>query len=185
VDLPLQHASDRLLRAMRRRDRLAETKALLKKLRDRIPDIVIRTTFIVGFPGETDEDFAVLKEFVKEQKFENAGVFKYSPEENTAAADMPDQVPEEVKEERYDELMAVQAGISENIHKSLEETELEVVIEGYDEEEDNLALARSYREAPEIDGNIFVENEPGLKPGDFIKVKVDQGFAYETVAIRI
>ena len=185
VDLPLQHASDRLLRAMRRRDRLAETKALLKKLRDRIPDIVIRTTFIVGFPGETDEDFAVLKEFVKEQKFENAGVFQFSPEENTAAADMPDQVPEEVKEERYNELMAVQAGISENIHRSLEDTELEVVIEGYDEEEENLALARSYREAPDIDGNIFVENEPGLKPGDFIKIKVDQGFAYETVAIRI
>ena len=185
VDLPLQHASDRLLYAMRRRDRLADIKSLLKKLRERIPDIVIRTTFIVGFPGETDEDFAILKDFITEQKFENAGVFKYSPEENTAAAEMPDQIPEELKEERYNELMAIQAGISENIHKSLEDSELEVLIEGYDEEEENLALARSYREAPDIDGAIFVENEPGLRPGDFIKVKVDQGFAYEVVAVRI
>lgn len=185
VDLPLQHASDRLLHAMRRRDRLEDTKALLKKLRQRIPDIVIRTTFIVGFPGETEEDFAVLKEFVEEQKFENAGVFQYSQEENTAAAAMPDQIPEEVKQARYDELMAVQAGISEEIHKSLEDRELEVVIEGFDEEEPSLAFARSYREAPDIDGNIFVENADGLNPGDFIKVKVDQGFAYEVVANRI
>jgi len=185
VDLPLQHASDRLLHAMRRRDRLEDTKALLKKLRQRIPDIVIRTTFIVGFPGETEEDFAVLKEFVEEQKFENAGVFQYSQEENTAAAAMPDQIPEEVKQARYDELMAVQAGISEEIHKSLEDRELEVVIEGFDEEEPSLAFARSYREAPDIDGNIFVEDADGLNPGDFIKVKVDQGFAYEVVANRI
>ena len=113
VDLPLQHASDRLLHAMRRRDKLSETKKLLKKLRERIPDIVIRTTFIVGFPGETEEDFAILKEFVTEQKFENAGVFQYSQEENTVAATLPEQIPEEIKQERYDELMAIQAGISE------------------------------------------------------------------------
>ena len=185
VDLPLQHASDRLLHAMRRRDKLEETKALLRKLRQRIPDIVIRTTFIVGFPGETEEDFAILKEFVAEQQFENAGVFSYSQEENTAAAAMPDQIPEEIKQDRYDELMAIQAGISEEIHKSLEGRELEVVVEGYDEEEEGLAIARSYREAPDIDGCIFVEDAPGLQPGDFIKVKVDQGFAYEVVANRI
>ena len=185
VDLPLQHASDRLLHAMRRRDRLAETRSLLKKLRDRIPDIVVRTTFIVGFPGETEEDFAILKEFVTEQKFENAGVFQYSQEENTAAAAMPDQIPEEIKQRRYDELMAIQAGISEDIHKSLEDRELEVVVEGYDEEEKDLAVARSYREAPDIDGSIFVEDAPGLQPGDFIRVRVDQGFAYEVVANRI
>ena len=185
VDLPLQHASDRLLQAMRRRDKLNETKTLLKKLRDRIPDIVIRTTFIVGFPGETDEDFAILKDFVAEQKFENAGVFQYSQEENTAAAVMPYQVPEEIKQDRYDELMAIQAGISEDLHRAMEERELEVVVEGYEEEEDNLAVARSYREAPDIDGSIFVENAPGLKPGDFIKVRIEQGFAYEVVAIRL
>ena len=185
VDLPLQHASDRLLHAMRRRDRLSETKLLLKTLRERIPDIVIRTTFIVGFPGETDEDFAILKDFVTEQRFENAGVFQYSQEENTAAASMPDQVPEEIKQDRYDELMAIQAGISEEIHREMENRELEVVVERYEEEESNLAAARSYREAPEIDGCIFVENAPGLEPGDFIRVRIEQGFAYEAVATRI
>ena len=185
VDLPLQHASDRLLHAMRRRDKLEETKKLLKKLRERIPDIVIRTTFIVGFPGETEEDFAILKEFVAEQKFENAGVFQYSREENTAAAAMPDQVPEEVKQDRYDELMAIQAGISEESHRAMEDRELEVVVEGYEEEEENLAVTRSYREAPDIDGSIFVENAPGLKPGDFIRVRIEQGFAYEVVATRL
>ena len=185
VDLPLQHASDRLLHAMRRRDKLEETKNLLKKLRERIPDIVIRTTFIVGFPGETEEDFAILKEFVVEQKFENAGVFQYSREENTAAAAMPDQIPEEVKQDRYDELMAIQAGISEETHRAMEDRELEVVVEGYEEGEENLAVARSYREAPDIDGSIFVENAAGLKPGDFIRVRIEQGFAYEVVASRL
>ena len=185
VDLPLQHASDRLLHAMRRRDKLEETKNLLKKLRKRIPDIVIRTTFIVGFPGETEEDFAILKEFVVEQKFENAGVFRYSLEENTAAAAMPDQITEEVKQDRYDELMAIQAGISEETHRAMEDRELEVVVEGYEEGEENLAVARSYREAPDIDGSIFVENAAGLKPGDFIRVRIEQGFAYEVVASRL
>ena len=125
------------------------------------------------------------KDFVKEQRFENAGVFQYSQEENTAAAAMPDQVPEEIKQDRYDELMAIQAGISEEIHREMENRELEVVVEGYEEEESNLAAARSYREAPEIDGCIFVENAPGLKPGDFIRVRIEQGFAYEAVATRI
>ena len=185
VDLPLQHASDRLLHAMRRRDKLSETKKLLKKLRERIPDIVIRTTFIVGFPGETEEDFAILKEFVTEQKFENAGVFQYSQEENTVAATLPEQIPEETKQERYDELMAIQAGISEDVHRSMEDRELEVVVEGYESEEDNLVAARSYREAPDIDGSIFVENAPGLNPGDFIRVRIEQGFAYEVVATRV
>jgi ribosomal protein S12 methylthiotransferase len=185
VDLPLQHASDRLLHAMRRRDKLSETEKLLKKLRERIPDIVIRTTFIVGFPGETEEDFAILKEFVTEQKFENAGVFQYSQEENTVAATLPEQIPEETKQERYDELMAIQAGISEDVHRSMEDRELEVVVEGYESEEENLVASRSYREAPDIDGSIFVENAPGLNPGDFIRVRIEQGFAYEVVATRV
>ena len=185
VDLPLQHASDRLLHAMRRRDKLSETKKLLKKLRERIPDIVIRTTFIVGFPGETEEDFAILKAFVTEQKFENAGVFQYSQEENTVAATLPEQIPEETKQERYDELMAIQAGVSEDVHRSMEDRELEVVVEGYESEEENLVAARSYREAPDIDGSIFVENAPGLNPGDFIRVRIEQGFAYEVVATRV
>ena len=185
VDLPLQHASDRLLHAMRRRDKLSETKKLLKKLRERIPDIVIRTTFILGFTGEAEEDFAILKECVTCQKFENAGVFQYSQEENTVAATLPEQIPEETKQERYDELMAIQAGVSEDVHRSMEDRELEVVVEDYESEEDNLVAARSYREAPDIDGSIFVENAPGLNPGDFIRVRIEQGFAYEVVATRV
>ena len=185
VDLPLQHASQRLLRAMNRHDSMAHTRELLAKLRKRIPDIVIRTTFIVGFPGETDEDFEELKRFVEEERFENAGVFPYSREEGTQAAEMPGQVPDDVKEERYNELMAIQAGISEELHKAEEGKELEVVVEGYNEDGENLAEARSYREAPDIDGMIYVENAPGLKPGDFIRVRVDQGFDYDVVALRV
>jgi ribosomal protein S12 methylthiotransferase len=112
-------------------------------------------------------------------------VFQYSREENTAAAAMPDQIPEEVKQDRYDELMAIQAGISEETHRAMEDRELEVVVEGYEEGEENLAVARSYREAPDIDGSIFVENAAGLKPGDFIRVRIEQGFAYEVVASRL
>lgn len=185
IDLPLQHASNRLLASMNRYDTKEEVCVLLEKLRTRIPGIVIRTTFIVGFPGETEEDFTELKEFVAGQRFENAGVFKYSQEEGTVAGEMPNQIPEEIKENRYHELMALQAEISEELHQELEETELEVVIEGFDEENSSLAVARSYREAPEIDGNIFVENAADLHIGDFVKVRIVQGFTYEMVAERV
>lgn len=182
VDIPLQHASNRLLSSMNRYDTKEEVEALLEKLRTRVPGIVIRTTFIVGFPGETEADFEELKEFVAKQKFENAGVFKYSQEEGTVAGSMPDQIEEEIKENRYHELMALQAEISEEIHQDLEGEELLVVIEGFDAENADLAVARSYREAPEIDGNIFVENAASLKVGDFVKVRIVQGFTYEMVA---
>lgn len=98
---------------------------------------------------------------------------------------MPGQIPDAVKEDRYNELMAIQAGISEELHKAEEGKELEVVVEGYNEDGENLAEARSYREAPDIDGMIYVENAPGLKPGDFIRVRVDQGFDYDVVALRV
>lgn len=182
VDIPLQHASNRLLSSMNRYDTKEEVEALLEKLRTRVPGIVIRTTFIVGFPGETEADFEELKEFVVKQKFENAGVFKYSQEEGTVAGSMPNQIEEEIKENRYHELMALQAEISEEIHQDLEGEELLVVIEGFDAENADLAVARSYREAPEIDGNIFVENAASLKVGDFVKVRIVQGFTYEMVA---
>lgn len=185
VDIPLQHASNRLLSSMNRYDTKEEVRALLQKLRSRIPGIVIRTTFIVGFPGETEEDFDELKEFVAEQRFENAGVFKYSQEEGTVAGSMPNQIEETVKENRYHELMALQAEISEELHQNMEDEELEVIIEGFDEENSNLAVARSYREAPEIDGNIFVEQAEGLQIGEMIKVKILQGFTYEMVAERV
>ena len=185
VDLPLQHASNRLLASMNRYDTKEEVSALLAKLRERIPGIVIRTTFIVGFPGETDEDFEELKEFVEQQRFENAGVFAYSQEEGTVAGAMPNQIPDEIKQNRYHELMAFQAQISEELHQDTEGMTLEVLVEGIEEDGSGLHYGRSYREAPDIDGLIFIENPGEIAPGDFVKVNILQGFTYESVGERI
>lgn len=185
VDLPLQHASNRLLASMNRYDTREEVETLLAKLRKRIPGIVIRTTFIVGFPGETDADFEELKEFVEQQRFENAGVFAYSQEEGTVAGAMPNQIPDEIKQERYHELMALQAQISEEIHKDTEGQTLEVLVEGIEEDGSGLHYGRSYREAPDIDGLVFIENPGDIKPGCFVKVSILQGFTYESVGERI
>lgn len=185
VDLPLQHASNRLLASMNRYDTKEEVETLLAKLRKRIPGIVIRTAFIVGFPDETDADFEELKEFVEQQRFENAGVFAYSQEEGTVAGAMPNQIPDEIKQERYHELMALQAQISEEIHKDTEGQTLEVLVEGIEEDGSGLHYGRSYREAPDIDGLIFIENPGNIKPGCFVKVNILQGFTYESVGERI
>lgn len=185
VDLPLQHASNRLLTSMNRYDTREEVETLLAKLRKRIPGIVIRTTFIVGFPGETDADFEELKEFVEQQRFENAGVFAYSQEDGTVAGAMPNQIPDEIKQERYHELMALQAQISEEIHKDTEGQTLEVLVEGIEEDGSGLHYGRSYREAPDIDGLVFIENPGDIEPGCFIKVNILQGFTYESVGERI
>lgn len=185
VDLPLQHASNRLLASMNRYDTREEVETLLAKLRKRIPGIVIRTTFIVGFPGETNADFEELKEFMEQQRFENAGVFAYSQEEGTVAGAMPNQIPDEIKQERYHELMALQAQISEEIHKDTEGQTLEVLVEGIEEDGSGLHYGRSYREAPDIDGLVFIENPGDIKPGCFVKVNILQGFTYESVGERI
>ena len=183
IDIPLQHASDRLLDSMNRFDTREQVETLLNKLRTRIPDITIRTTFIVGFPGETEEDFEELKDFVEKQRFENAGVFQYSQEEGTVAGAMENQIAAEVKENRYHELMALQAGISEEIHQEREDAELIVLVEGFDE--DNLAYGRSTHEAPDIDGTIFIENAEGLAVGDMVRVRILQGFTYEMVGEKL
>ena len=183
IDIPLQHASDRLLESMNRFDTRQQVETLLNKLRTRIPGITIRTTFIVGFPGETEEDFAELLDFVEKQRFENAGVFQYSQEEGTVAGEMENQIAPEVKENRYHELMALQAGISEEIHQEREDVELDVIVEGFDE--DNLAYGRSAHEAPDIDGTIFIENAQGLEVGAMVRVRILQGFTYEMVGERV
>ena len=183
IDIPLQHASDRLLDSMNRFDTREQVETLLNKLRTRIPGITIRTTFIVGFPGETEEDFEELKDFVEKQRFENAGVFQYSQEEGTVAGAMENQIAPEVKENRYHELMALQAGISEEIHQEREDAELDVLVEGFDE--DNLAYGRSTHEAPDIDGTIFIENAEGLAVGDMVRVRILQGFTYEMVGEKL
>lgn len=183
IDIPLQHASDRLLDSMNRFDTRAQVEELLDKLRKRIPGITIRTTFIVGFPGETEEDFEELKDFVEKQRFENAGVFQYSQEEGTVAGVMENQIVPEIKENRYHELMALQAGIAEEIHQEREDVELDVLVEGFDE--DNLAYGRSTHEAPDIDGTIFIENAEGLAVGDMVRVRILQGFTYEMVGEKL
>lgn len=185
VDLPLQHAHDSVLRSMHRPDTQAEMIALIKKLRERIPGVTIRSTFIVGFPGETDAQYQTLRRFLIEQRLDKVGVFTYSREEDTAAYDMPNQVPEDVMQERYHDLMSVQCKISEEINQSFEGKEIEVLVEGRDEEQPNIAVGRSYREAPEVDGQVYIENDTDSKPGDIIKVKVLQGFTYDIVVEKI
>lgn len=181
VDLPLQHISDNVLRRMNRRDTKADILALLKKIRSRIEGVVVRSSFIVGFPGETEADFAELKEFIEQQKFERVGIFTYSREAGTPAYDMDDQIPEEVKEDRYHTLMATQCVISEEINQSYEGQHLTVLVEGKDSEQEGLSYGRSYREAPDIDGKIFIENEPNPTVGEFIETEVIQGFTYDLV----
>lgn len=181
VDLPLQHADDAVLRAMNRPDTREQIESLLKKLRERIPGVTIRSTFIVGFPGETEEQFQNLKQFLKEQRLDKVGVFTYSREEDTAAYDMPDQVPEEIMQERYHDLMSMQSKISEEVNQGLEGKELEVLVEGRDEEQPSICVGRSYREAPDVDGQVYVENDKDSQPGDLIRIRVLQGFTYDIV----
>ena len=184
VDLPLQHIHDGVLQAMNRRDRQADIDLLLQKIRQAMPDVVLRTSFIVGFPGETEEQFAFLEQWLETARFDHVGVFTYSQEEGTAAGAMAEQVPEEVKQERYHRLMALQSKISEEINRSLEGRELEVIVTGLDETRPEVILARSYREAPDVDGQIYVETsgQDGLKVGDSLKVRIAQGFSYDLVA---
>jgi ribosomal protein S12 methylthiotransferase len=185
VDLPLQHASDKILKLMNRPDNRASIETLLNKIRERIPNVAIRSTFIVGFPGETDEDFLELKNFLQEQRLDKVGVFTYSREEDTAAYDLPDQISEEVMQERYHELMSLQSLISQEINESLEGRELEVLIENRDEEVPEVVAGRSYRDAPEVDGIIYIENDGRSKAGDIVRVKVLAGFVYDIAAERI
>ena len=170
---------------MRRRDTREQVETLLAKLRARIPDICLRTTFIVGFPGETEEQFQELLDFAEKERFQCAGVFTYSREEGTEAAEMPNQIDEDIKQDRYHRLMAVQAGISEELQQSREGRVLDVLIEGHDEENPDLAVGRSYAEAPDIDGKIFIENGRDLPVGTFIKAEIQQGFTYEAVARKV
>ena len=185
VDLPLQHANDAVLKRMYRPDTRKSIEKLLKKIRKRIPGAAIRSSFIVGFPGETEEEFNELKEFLMEQRLDHVGIFAYSFEEDTPAYNMPNQVPTDVTQERYHELMSIQSLISYEINNELKGKEFEVLVEARDEEEKLVAAGRSYREAPGVDGQIYIEGDSRSKPGDIIKVKITEGFAYDLAAERI
>ena len=185
IDLPLQHAANSVLKRMHRPDTREMIETLLAKIRKRIPNAAIRSTFIVGFPGETDEEFRQLKDFLLEQRLDHVGIFAYSPEEGTAAFEMPDQVPEVIAQERYHELMSVQSKISQEINESLEGRELDILIEGRDEEVPDIAAGRSYREAPEVDGQIYIEGDRQSRAGDIVRARILAGFVYDLAAERI
>ena len=179
VDIPLQHANNQVLRSMRRPDTKEEIEALLNKLRQRVPGVVIRSTFIVGFPGETPEQFAELKDFITKQRFDHVGIFTYSKEEDTPAADMDNQVDEAVMQDRYHELKAVQSLISQEINESLEGQVLEVIVEGHTE--DGMPFGRSYRQADDVDDLVYIEGDTESQVGDVVKVRILQGFTEDLV----
>ena len=185
VDLPLQHAHNSVLRSMRRADTRESVETLLAKIRERIPGVTIRSTFIVGFPGETAAQYQTLRTFVEQQRFDKVGVFTYSREEDTPAYSMANQVPEDVMQERYHDLMSVQCKISEELNQALEGKEIDVLVEGRDEEQPNIAYGRSYREAPEVDGQVYIEGDTDSQPGDVVRVRIAQGFTYDIVGERI
>lgn len=185
VDLPLQHAATSVLKRMHRPDTKESVEKLLKKLREKIPNVAIRSTFMVGYPGETDEEFEILKNFLIEQRIDKVGIFVYSPEENTPAYEMDGQILEDVAGERYHELMSVQSLISQEINESFVGKEFKVLIEGRDRETDEVVAGRSYREAPEVDGQIYIENDKKSLAGDIVRVKITAGFAYDMAAEEI
>ena len=180
LDLPIQHASDRILKRMGRRTTQAELREIVTKLRREIPDMILRTTLITGFPGETEEDHQELMEFVDEMEFDRLGVFTYSPEEDTPAAAMPDQIPEEVKEERRDELMELQQEISLDRGNTRIGQEMTVMIEGKVSGE-SAYIARTYGDAPKVDGYIFIQTGELLMTGDFARVRVTGALEYDLI----
>jgi len=178
LDMPLQHINDTMLKRMQRRVNRAQTEELIGKLRDRVPNLVLRTTFITGFPGETDEQFAEMRQFIEDVRFERLGVFPYSYEPDTPATRLPDHLPEDVKNARRDELMALQQQIAFEFQESLVGYELDAILD--EEVEPGVFAGRLYCDAPEIDSNIYVAGE-GLYVGDFVPVEVLQRQDYDLV----
>lgn len=180
IDLPIQHVSPKIVKAMNRRDSRESLEALIKKLRERIPDLTLRTTLIVGFPGETQEEFTQLCEFVREIRFERLGVFTYSQEEGTPAAKMTNQIDEEVKKRRQEVIMDEQSRIvEENNQKMLGKT-IEVLCEGFDRYAECM-FGRSRADAPDIDGKVFFTAEKRPKPGSFVNVKITDVCDYDLI----
>ena len=177
-DVPIQHISSNILKNMKRANSGEQIKEILKKIRKEIPDSTIRTTVIVGFPGETEEEFEELKEFIKEFNFNYVGIFKYSQEEDTVAYSLPNQVSEEIKEKRWVELTNLQSTLVEMRNRSLIGTELEVMIDSISDESDYMLEGRTQGQALEIDGKVLINDGTG-KTGDIVKVLIEQNFDYD------
>ena len=184
LDMPIQHASDNILKRMGRRTSKQELTDIVAKLRREIPDIALRTTLITGFPGETDVDHEEVMQFIDECEFDRLGVFTYSREEDTVAAQMPDQIDEEIKEKYRDELMQLQQEISADRSAAMIGRIVRVMIEGFIPE-DNTYVGRSYKDAPNVDGLVFVECDRELMSGDFIDVKITGSTEYNLTALCI
>lgn len=180
LDLPIQHASDAVLKRMGRRTSKAQLVEIIEKLRKEIPDISLRTTLITGFPGETQEQHEELKDFVDEMEFDRLGVFTYSPEEDTPAATMTEQIPEEVKEDRQAELMELQQEIAFDLAEDMVGREVLVMIEGKVADE-NAYVGRTYKDAPNVDGLIFINTDEELMSGDFVRVRVTGALEYDLI----
>ena len=177
IDVPIQHSSDHTLKEMKRRSTGASIRNTISRLRDAMPDIAIRTTLIVGFPGETEDDFDDLLEFVEEERFQRLGVFAYSQEEGTPAGDREDQIPEDIKEMRLDQIMRTQLDISYQHNQELVGSVLEVLVEA--EDEDGSYIGRSRYDAPEIDNSVIFTSARDLEPGDIVNVYIDDAFDYD------
>lgn len=179
VDIPLQHINNEILRRMNRKTSKEDIVLLIKRLREEIPEIVIRTTFIVGFPGETEEEFKELYDFVSQIKFDRLGVFTYSQEEDTPAYKLPNQIEEDIKIQRRDKIMEIQKDISEDLMSKNVGELYEVLIE--EEVGDNVYIGRSYMDSPEIDGVVYVTANNKLELGSFVKVKITDYLEYDLI----
>ncbi len=178
IDLPIQHISDKILKAMNRHGDGALVKAAIQRLRDNVPDIVIRTTAIVGFPGETEEDFQELCEYVEQAKFDRFGAFTYSREENTAAFDFPNQIDEQTKQDRFDRIMSIQLDIHERLNEAKIGKTVTVLCEGFDPIAETY-YGRSEADAPDIDGKVYFSSEKKVSEGDFIQVRITDAVDYD------
>lgn len=183
IDIPIQHASDRVLKAMRRRSTGESIKNTIKRLKEAIPDIHIRTTLITGFPGESEEDFDILLDFVEEMKFARLGVFAYSQEENTPAGEMKDQIPDEIKQQRLDTIMRRQLDISLEMNREKIGKILEVLVEERDE--DGSYVGRTRYDAPEIDNSVIFTSDRDLSPGNIVKVLIQDAFDYDLTGMEV
>jgi ribosomal protein S12 methylthiotransferase len=182
LDIPFQHASPRVLKAMRRPANQAKVLDRINAWRTGCPDLALRSTFIVGFPGETEDDFQYLLDWVREARIERAGCFKYEPVDGARANELPGAVPDEVKQERWHRFMEVQSQVSAEIMATRVGREIDVLVDTIDEDEDGVeAVGRSVWDAPEIDGNVFLPGESSLKPGDMVRARVVEAEEYDLI----